>query len=146
MTKLENALIWLYVKTWGKFGDHIIEEKDLWNFDDVHLEKAIMNLAYPRRKENHERIRDLTELIMEKFEYDGLAAFREWSCVIHDQFIESFPRNVELDAVLNEQAMNSKQQLEVVKILEWDSSKLIAFEKILPIRYKIFDSFFSINI
>ena len=124
MTKLENALIWLYVKTWGKFGDHIIEEKDLWNFDDVHLEKAIMNLAYPRRKENHERIRDLTELIMEKFEYDGLAAFREWSCVIHDQFIESFPRNVELDAVLNEQAMNSKQQLEVVKILEWDSSKL----------------------
>lgn len=132
MTKLENALIWLYVKTWGKFGDHIIEEKDLWNFDDVHLEKAIMNLAYPRRKENHERIRDLTELIMEKFEYDGLAAFREWSCVIHDQFIESFPRNVELDAVLNEQAMNSKQQLEVVKILEWDSSKLNAFEKNSP--------------
>ena len=132
MTKLENALIWLYVKTWGKFGDHIIEEKDLWNFDDVHLEKAIMNLAYPRRKENHERIRDLTELIMEKFEYDGLAAFREWSCVIHDQFIESFPRNVELDDVLNEQAMNSKQQLEVVKILEWDSSKLNAFEKNSP--------------
>ena len=132
MTKLENALIWLYVKTWGKFGDHIIEEKDLWNFDDVHLEKAIMSLAYPRRKENHERIRDLTELIMEKFEYDGLAAFREWSCVIHDQFIESFPRNVELDAVLNEQAMNSKQQLEVVKILEWDSSKLNAFEKNSP--------------
>ena len=82
---------------------------------------------------------------MEKFEYDGLAAFREWSCVIHDQFIESLPRNVELDAVY-EQAMNSKQQLEVVKILEWDSSKLNAFEKILPIRYKIFDSFFSINI
>ena len=132
MTKLENALIWLYVKTWGKFGDHIIEEKDLWNFDDVHLEKAIMSLAYPRRKENHERIRDLTELIMEKFEYDGLAAFREWSCVIHDQFIEYFPRNVELDAVLNEQAMNSKQQLEVVKILEWDSSKLNAFEKNSP--------------
>ena len=132
MTKLENALIWLYVKTWGKFGDHIIEEKDLWNFDDVHLEKAIMNLAYPRRKENHERIRDLTELIMEKFEYDGLAAFREWSRVIHDQFIESFPRNVELDAVLNEQAMNSKQQLEVVKILEWDSSKLNAFETNSP--------------
>ena len=132
MTKLENALIWLYVKTWGKFGDNIIKEKDLWNFDDVHLEKAIMNLAYPRRKENHERIRDLTELIMEKFEYDGLAAFREWSCVIHDQFIESFPRNVELDAVLNEQAMNSKQQLEVVKILEWDSSKLNAFEKNSP--------------
>ena len=132
MTKLENALIWLYVKTWGKFGDNIIEEKDLWNFDDVHLERAIMGLAYPRKKEKRERVKDLTKLIMEKFEDGGLAAFREWSCVIHDQFIESFPRNVELVAVLNEQAMNSKQQLEVVKILEWDSSKLNAFEKNSP--------------
>ena len=120
MTKLENALIWLYVKTWGKFGDHIIADKDLWNFDDVHLERAIMGLAYPRKKEKRERVKDLTELIMEKFEDGGLAGFHEWSRVIHDQVIDSLPRNVEFDAV-DEQLMNSHQQL--VKIIEWDPSK-----------------------
>ena len=108
MTKLENALIWLYVKTWGKFGDRIIEDKDLWHFDDVHLERAIMGLGYPRKKEKRDRVKDLTKLIMEKFE-DG-AAFREWSSVIHDQIIESLPRNVELDAV-DEQITNFDQRV-----------------------------------
>jgi len=121
MTKLENALIWLYVKTWGKFGDHIIGEKDLWNFDDIHLERAIMGLAYPRKKEKRERVKDLTKLIMEKFEEGGLAAFREWSGEIHNQVIESLPRNVELDAV--------DEQLSVVKILKWDPSKFNALKE-----------------
>ena len=92
MTKLENALIWIYVKTWGKFGDHIIEEKDLWNFGDADLEAAIMGLAYPRKKEKPDRIQALTDLIMEKFENGGLAAFHQWSSEIHGQFIETFPR------------------------------------------------------
>ena len=131
MTKLENALIWLYVKTWGKFGDNIIKEKDLWNFDDVHLERAIMGLAYPRKKEKRERVKDLTKLIMEKFEDGGLAAFREWSGEIHDQVIESLPRNVELDAV-DEQVMDYEEQLPVVRILEWDPSKYsVLVEKFL---------------
>ena len=120
MTKLENALIWLYVKTWGKFGDRIVEDKDLWNFDDVHLERAIMGLAYPRKKENRERVKVLTELIMEKFEDSGLAGFHKWSVVIHDEVIDSLPRNVEFDAV-DEQLINSDQHL--VKIKKWDPSK-----------------------
>merc|ERR1712150_55937 len=49
MTNIENALIWLYVKTWGKFGEHIIEQ-DLWNFTGNDLETAIMCLAYPRKR------------------------------------------------------------------------------------------------
>ena len=32
MTKIENALIWLYVKTWGLQGHHVIEEDEMWNF------------------------------------------------------------------------------------------------------------------
>ena len=47
MTKLENALIWLYLKIWGKFGDHVIEEKDLWNFGADDLETVIKSVAYP---------------------------------------------------------------------------------------------------
>ena len=122
MSKFENALIWLYVKTWGKFGDHIIAEKDLWKFTDADLERAIMGLAYPRKKPKLERVKDLTELIMGKFEEGGPAAFREWSVVIHDQIIESLPQNVEVDAV-DEQGMKADQQLPPVKILKWDPGK-----------------------
>ena len=49
MTKLENALVWLYVKTWGRFGEHVIKE-NIWNFSANDLEKAIMGLAFPRKK------------------------------------------------------------------------------------------------
>ena len=132
MTKFENALIWLYVKTWGKFGDHIIEEKDVWNFDDVHLERAIMSIAYPRKNDKPERVKDLTELIMEKFEDGGLAAFREWSSIVHDQVIESLPKNVELDA-FDKQVMNSEQQLTVVKIIKWDPSKYFIHLMLQPL-------------
>ena len=95
MTELENALVWLYVKTWGKFGDHVIAENDLWNFHDDDLEAAIMGIAYPRKKSKPERVQALTDLIMEKFEQGGMTAFREWSGEIHDQIIETLPEAVE---------------------------------------------------
>ena len=75
MTKLENALIWLYLKTWGKFGDHVINEKYLWNFSGNDLETVIMSIAFPRKKEKTERAEALTDLIIEKFEHDGLPKF-----------------------------------------------------------------------
>ena len=54
MTKLENVLIWLYVKTWGKFGEHIIEQ-NLWNFGTRDLETALICLAYPRKRKSDEK-------------------------------------------------------------------------------------------
>ena len=94
MTKIENALIWLYVKTWGEFGNHVIEENNLWNFGVDDLESAIMSLAYPRKREKTERVQALTDLIMEKFEGDA-AAFREWSGELHDKVIATFPETSE---------------------------------------------------
>ena len=84
MTKLENALVWLYIKTWGKFGDHVIEQKTLWNFNADDLDTVVMSLILPRKKEKTERVKALTDLIMEKFEQDGMA-FREWVVKIHEQ-------------------------------------------------------------
>ena len=95
MTKLENALIWIYVKTWGKFGDHVTDVGFLWDFSDKDLETAIMSLAYPRKTQKSERIQALTDMIMGKFEQGGLAAFREWSAEIHDQVIETLPKPLE---------------------------------------------------
>ena len=94
MTKLENALIWLYMKTWGKFGDHITEETDLWNFSGDDLENVIVGLAFPRKNENTERVKALTDLIMEKFEHDG-TAFYEWAAKIHGEFIGDLPKAIE---------------------------------------------------
>ena len=116
MTKLENALVWLYVKTWGKFGDHVAQEKDLWKFGCDDLETVIMGLAFPRKKEEKaERVQGLTDLIMEKFEQDRMA-FYEWAAKIHEEAIETL-----LDTV-DEQA-TTPQNPQPVKILEWDSGK-----------------------
>ena len=95
MTKLENALIWLYAKTWGEFGNHVVDEKDLWKFGVGDLETAIMSIAYPRKREETERVQALTDLIMEKFEEGGRAAFCEWSRGIHGHVIEILPETVE---------------------------------------------------
>ena len=112
MTNLENALIWLYVKTWGKYGEHVIEEKDLWKFSMKDLKKAIMSLAYPEKTEKSERVQALNDLIMEKFEKGGRAAFYQWSFEIHDQALETFPGSVSV----------AQQQRPLAKILNWDYS------------------------
>ena len=42
MTKVENALMWLYVKTWGLQGQHVIDRNEMWNFGGEDLQEAIM--------------------------------------------------------------------------------------------------------
>ena len=84
MTKLENALVWLYVMTWEKLGEHVINEKDLWNFGADDLEAALMGLAFPRKNEKTERTRELNKLIMGKFDTGRLAALREWAGNLHN--------------------------------------------------------------
>ena len=57
-------------------------------------------------------VQALNNLIMEKFEDGGLAAFREWSGEIHNQFIETLPETVADDPV-NKQLPTSR------KISKW---------------------------
>lgn len=124
MTMHENALVWLYLKTWGKFGDHVIKEKGLWNFNDGDLETVIMSLSFPRKNEKTERIKALTDLIMDKFDQDGMA-FREWVAKIHDEVIETLPQTPKID-VIDQQLMTSRQQKPtIIKILEWGLGKYL---------------------
>ena len=109
MTNLENALIWLYVKTWGSFGDNVIKEKELWTFSADDLRTALMELAYPRKrkfqeKEKSERVKASTGLIMGKFE--NPVAFVEWSMKIHEDNNENLPE--------------TPKQKGPIKILKWD--------------------------
>ena len=115
MTNLENALIWLYVKTWGKFGDHLIKEKQLWHFSSSDLETVIMGLLLPRTKEKTGRLQAFTDLIMEKFEQDG-TAFYEWVTGIHKEVIETLPETVE-----------QQEQSTAIKIREWDPGMYSVF-------------------
>ena len=141
MTKLENALIWLYVKTWGKFGDHIIEQ-DLWKFATRDLEAAIMGLSYPRKrkpdeKEKTERVQALNDLIMSRFEEGGIDAFRKWSGEIHAQVIET----LSLDTPDN-QLTTYPQQL--TKILKWDPGKYLRLlNEYCSFSFKIVNIFFK---
>ena len=55
MTKIENALVWLYVKSWNKFGQHVLDEENLWNFGGEDLEAALMGFIYKKKNVNTER-------------------------------------------------------------------------------------------
>ena len=83
MTNTENALMWLYVKTWGPKGQHILDDASLWNFGGQDLEAAIMRTSYPKKKESTERIDDLTKLIIGRFE--KMEEFFNWSRSIHGE-------------------------------------------------------------
>ena len=96
LTKVENAMMWLYLKTWGLQGNHVIERNELWNFGGEDLEDAIIGIAYPRMKksENEDEgrlsqsqddlVESLRKLIIEKF--DGKKdEFYKWSQSIHDE-------------------------------------------------------------
>ena len=97
LTKIENALIWLYVKTWGLQGQHVIDEDALWNFDGEDLESAIIGIAYPRKKKQIDKkgedkptlIDELRKLIMGKFDEDK-NAFYEWSQKIHEEVRQTY--------------------------------------------------------
>ena len=46
MTKIENALMWLYVKTWGLQGQHVFDKYEMWNFGGEDLEEAIIGRGH----------------------------------------------------------------------------------------------------
>ena len=93
MTKIENALMWLYVKSWGVQGQHVIDKDQMWNFGGDDLEEAIMGIANTRRKKtenrdedenNEDLVESLRKLILGKFD-DKKSEFYEWSQNIHDE-------------------------------------------------------------
>ena len=68
MTNTENALMWLYVKSWGSKAQHVLDDKSLWNFGGEDLEATIIRTSYPKKKDSTERIHDLTKLINGRFD------------------------------------------------------------------------------
>ena len=83
MTNIENALMWLYVKSWGPNGQHVIDDEKLWNFGGEDLEAAIIKTSYPKKKGSTERIDNLTKLVIERFE--KMEDFYTWSRSIHEE-------------------------------------------------------------
>ena len=85
--------MWLYVKSWGVQGQHVIDKDQMWNFGGDDLEEAIMGIAYTRRKKTENRDEDenkedlvesLRKLILGKFD-DKKEEFYKWSQNIHDE-------------------------------------------------------------
>ena len=104
MTKVENALMWLYVKTWGLQGQHVIDKDELWNFGGEDLESVIMGLILPRSNtcENNDEVENgdnlaeaLKKLILEKFDNKTIELY-QWAQSIHHQVL----RTVEIACLL----------------------------------------------
>ena len=86
MTKIENALVWIYVNSWGKYGQHMLDEQTLWNFGGEDLEAALTVVAYQTKNDKSERTKELQDLIMERFD-DNIINFFEWSRDLHKEVI-----------------------------------------------------------
>ena len=122
MSKLENALVWLYVKTWDLHGQHVLDQYGLWTFGTHDLDDAIMGVAYPKRNDGNGRVQELKDLIMGRFENGGLDEFRKWSDNVHGQVIENFD--------LSEDEDLSKMDLfKVQKSLETANLRIAALER-----------------
>ena len=75
----ELALVWLYVKTWAVYGDHILDYGDLWNFIEKDMESALVTMAYPKQEDK--KVEELKEIIMERFNNDSIEYYK-WSLKI----------------------------------------------------------------
>ena len=96
MTKIENALVWLYVKSWNHFGQHLLDEKSLWYFGRGDLEAALTAVAYHKKSDKNERAQDLKNLIMERFD-NNVMKFFEWSRNLHNEvYIYTFNKKNKL--------------------------------------------------
>ena len=84
MTKIENALVWIYVNSWGKYGQHMLDEETLWNFGGEDLEAALTDLSYENKTDRSERCTELKRLIMERFD-NNMSEFGNWSRTVHKE-------------------------------------------------------------
>ena len=86
MTKLQNALTWLYVKSWDHFGQHLLEEESLWKFGGEDLEAALKVFATADETNKSEMTTVLKNLIMERFD-NNETNFFEWSRRLHNEVL-----------------------------------------------------------
>ena len=84
MSKSENALVWLYVKSWNHFGQHMLDKENFWIFGVKDLEAALTAVAYQRKTVDTERTKDLKNLIMERFD-NNETKFFEWSRSVYNE-------------------------------------------------------------
>ena len=95
----EKALVWLYVKTWNAYGEHMInydefvsdwlhqdyiDYDELWTFDKKDLDAALVAMLYPGKEEA--QIEELKQMILERFGNDSIKYY-EWSLKIRDEMV-----------------------------------------------------------
>ena len=88
MTKIENALAWLYLKSWENFSQHVLDVPNLWNFGGEDLEAALTCLSYENKNDQSELCTELKKMIMERFDNNTLD-FVNWSRNVHKQVSDS---------------------------------------------------------
>ena len=79
------------MKTWDLKGQHVLDQHGIWKFSKKDLKLAIMTIAYPSEDKYTTRVQDLVNLILERFENDGLDDFYKWSKNIHNEIEISPP-------------------------------------------------------
>ena len=86
MTKIENALAWLYVKSWEDFGQHVLDEEELWNFGVTDFQYAFNGVFQQNKNDETQITKELKDLIMARFG-NSKPDFFDWSQAIYSQVL-----------------------------------------------------------
>lgn len=137
MTKVENALMWLYVKTEGLQGQHVIDKEELWNFGGEDLQEAIIGIAYPIRKKDEAKdevetqedlVESLRKLIMGKFD-EKKDEFYKWSQTIHDEAMVNIPMKVQTKTLAFTDPTGVANDCKLEKLEKFITGKIQRLEK-----------------
>ena len=127
----EQALVWLYVTTWNKHGEHILDYGDLWTFTDNDMEAALITMAYPKKEDL--KIDELKGIIMERFNNDTFE-FYKWSLNISKVAI----------AEIKQRKEGTKRKKEIQQTKRGCTKILTIFVRIIFYKVRIF--FYKVRI
>ena len=83
MTKIEVAMLWLYVKSWHPHNARILDAKKLWVFSSADFEQAILRVTHKMKTtEKTEYVDLLKAIILGRFNNE--MDFFNWSKDIHE--------------------------------------------------------------
>ena len=60
-------------------GQHLLEQPGLWHFQKKDVKNALMIIVYQPEVKNVDRVENLKNLILGRFENGGLDEFYQWS-------------------------------------------------------------------
>lgn len=111
-------------------GQHFLDHHGIWKFSKKNLKSAIIAIAYPSEDKCTGRVKELHDLIQERFENGGLDEFYQWSKNINNEIEISPPLQLlteDIDGCENTESEDDEDSFE--SIIRKNRKRITELEK-----------------